>query len=397
MEENNDIQQWFCLGCTSPQRELKVRDDVRRYGLEAFVPLKYEVKRLRRQEQRTLVPAISGLMFAKGTLDEVKEYISHAHYTVYIRKSTFSNKEDYLTIPTRAMEDFIAVTVDHEAHISYFRPEEIKLQAGDKIRVKGGIYDGKEGIIMRIKGKRNKHLVVQIPGLLVAAVEMTPELIELSSSAAPAGGRSAKSVRGQVPDSTSNAKSVRGQVPGSTSNAGSARYLSPDRFGDASEDIAEEKPSKNIDGDKKYLYDTAHRLLFEITNKYKEDQEYYLLMNELKRCRARLITFKGFTPSTEAELALPMYMAAVLLDEEVAEAKERLEKAIARLKDSSKLKAKCLEMMSALDSAPADSVRGQVPDSRYLTARATPVLSGTCPLTESTELTTKHYNKHIKF
>ena len=213
MEENNDIQQWFCLGCTSPQRELKVRDDVRRYGLEAFVPLKYEVKRLRRQEQRTLVPAISGLMFAKGTLDEVKEYISHAHYTVYIRKSTFSNKEDYLTIPTRAMEDFIAVTVDHEAHISYFRPEEIKLQAGDKIRVKGGIYDGKEGIIMRIKGKRNKHLVVQIPGLLVAAVEMTPELIELSKSA---GGRSANSVRGQVPDSTSN--------------AGSVRYLSPDRF-----------------------------------------------------------------------------------------------------------------------------------------------------------------------
>ena len=309
MEENNDIQQWFCLGCTSPQRELKVRDDVRRYGLEAFVPLKYEVKRLRRQEQRTLVPAISGLMFAKGTLDEVKEYISHAHYTVYIRKSTFSNKEDYLTIPTRAMEDFIAVTVDHEAHISYFRPEEIKLQAGDKIRVKGGIYDGKEGIIMRIKGKRNKHLVVQIPGLLVAAVEMTPELI------------------------------------------------------DACEDIAEEKPSKNIDGDKKYLYDTAHRLLFEITNKYKEDQEYYLLMNELKRCRARLITFKGFTPSTEAELALPMYMAAVLLNEEVAEAKERLEKAIARLKDSSKLKAKAVEMMSALESAPADSVRGQVPDS----------------------------------
>lgn len=315
MEENNDIQQWFCLGCTSPQRELKVRDDVRRYGLEAFVPLKYEVKRLRRQEQRTLVPAISGLMFAKGTLDEVKEYISHAHYNVYIRKSTFSNKEDYLTIPTRAMEDFIAVTVNHEAHISYFRPEEIKLQAGDKIRVKGGIYDGKEGIIMRIKGKRNKHLVVQIPGLLVAAVEMTPELIELSKSAGAAGNSPVRGI---------------------------------DRFGDASEDIAEEKPSKNIDGDKKYLYDTAHRLLFEITNKYKEDQEYYLLMNELKRCRARLITFKGFTPSTEAELALPMYMAAVLLDEEVSEAKERLEKAIARLKESSKLKAKCLEMMSAI-------------------------------------------------
>lgn len=300
MEENSEIQQWFCIGCTSPQKELKVRDDVRRFGLEAFVPLKYDIKKVRQQEQRKLVPAISGLMFAKGTVDEVKDYVSNSHFSVYIRKSTFSNKEDYLTVPTKAMDDFIAVTVEHETHITYFKPEEIKLQAGDQIRVKGGIYDGKEGIIMRIKGKRNKHLVVQIPGLLVAAVEMTPDLIELKSNK-------------------------------------------------EEEEIINEKPSKNIDVDKKYLYDTAHRLLFEITNKYKEDTEYYLLMRELKRCRARLVTFKGFTPATEAELALPMYMAAVLLDEDIEPSKERLTKAIARLKDSSKLKAKCVDMMRRLN------------------------------------------------
>ena len=88
-------------------------------------------------------------------------------------------------------------------------------------------------------------------------------------------------------------------------------------------------------------------------------------MSELKRCRARLVTFKGFTPATEAELALPMYMAAVLLNEDIEPSRERLEKAIARLKDTSKLKAKCVEMMSALAAA-----RGQVPgsesDARYL-------------------------------
>ena len=273
---------------------------MRRYGLEAFVPLKYDIKKVRQQEQRKLVPAISGLMFAKGTVDEVKDYVSNSHFSVYIRKSTFSNKEDYLTVPTKAMDDFIAVTVEHETHITYFKPEEIKLQAGDQIRVKGGIYDGKEGIIMRIKGKRNKHLVVQIPGLLVAAVEMTPDLIELKSNK-------------------------------------------------EEEEIINEKPSKNIDIDKKYLYDTAHRLLFEITNKYKEDTEYYLLMRELKRCKARLATFKGFTPATEAELALPMYMAAVLLDEDIAEAEERLRKVTDKLKDSSKLKAKCVDMMRRLN------------------------------------------------
>ena len=294
MVEDNEIR-WYAIGCTSKAKELKVRDDIRKFGLEAFVPLRYQIKTIKHQKQRALVPAIPGLMFAKGTKDELKDYIqNHANFVVYMRKSTFSNKEDYLIVPNKAMEEFIAVTEDHEAHITYFRPEEINLQAGDRIRVKGGIYDCKEGVIMRIKGKRNKQLVVQIPWMLVAAIEMTPELVE------------------------------------------------------PQQDTIKENPSKNIEADKKLLYDYAHRLLFEITDKYKEDTEYYLLLSELKRAKARLETFKGFTAATEAELALPMYMAAVILQEGVKDAEDRLRKAIDRLKDSSKLKEKCTNILNKI-------------------------------------------------
>ena len=290
---------WFSVGCTSPMKELRVRDDARQFGLEAFVPLKYEVKTIKKQKYRALVPCLAGLMFIKGTEDEVKDYImNHAHYPVFIRKSTFSNKEEYLTVPTKAMEDFIAVTESHEEHITYFRPEEISLQEGDKIRVKGGLYDGREGVIMRIKGKRNRHLVVQIPGMLIAAVELQPEMIE--------------------------------------------RPL------DKLEVTSRERPSKDVDKDKKLLLEIAQRLLFEIPDKYQQENEYYLLLSELKRCRERLKTFKGFTPSTEAELALPMYLAAVKLEENVPQAEERLLKAIEKLKDSSKLKALCKELLEKI-------------------------------------------------
>lgn len=304
------------MGCTSPKKELKVRDDIRNYGLEAFVPLKYHIKTIKRQKHRALVPAMPGLMFAKGTLDELQEYIqNHAHFNVYLRKSTFSNKEDYLTVRNKDMEDFIAATEDHEAHITYFRPDEINLQAGDRIRVKGGIYDGKEGIVMRIKGKRNKHLVVQIPGMLVAAIEIEPELVEL---------------------------------PSTGSGTEKKRSL------DVARDDIRERPSKDVEGDKKLLYEHAHRVLFEITGRYQENEEYYLLMSEIKRAKARLASFKGFTPATEAELALPMYMAAVALGEDVDKSRERLEKATDRLKESSNLKKKCLEIMRCLDDARHD-------------------------------------------
>ena len=311
------------MGCTSQKKELKVRDDIRNYGLEAFVPLKYHIKTIKRQKHRALVPAMPGLMFAKGTLDELQEYIqNHAHFNVYLRKSTFSNKEDYLTVRNKDMEDFIAATEDHEAHITYFRPDEINLQAGDRIRVKGGIYDGKEGIVMRIKGKRNKHLVVQIPGMLVAAIEMAPELVELKEDL----------------DKKDRRTNRKDRVTG---------------FKDRVTDIPE-RPSKDVEGDKKLLYEHAHRVLFEITGRYQENEEYYLLMSEIKRAKARLASFKGFTPATEAELALPMYMAAVALREDVDKSRERLEKATDRLKESSNLKKKCLEIMRSLDCARDD-------------------------------------------
>lgn len=305
MSENSEEKIWFSIGCTSLQKELKVRDDARQYGLQAFVPLTYVVKTHRGQKHRALVPAVSKLLFVKGTLDEVKDYIQHAHYVVFIRKSTFSNKEDYLTVPTKAMEDFIAVTENHEEHVTYFRPEEISLQEGDKIRIKGGFYDGREGIIMRIKGKRNKHLVVQIPGVLIAAIELSPEMIEY----------------------TGEKRKVK------------------------SEELRERpSKSKDIDKDKKLLLETAHRLLFDIPDKYQNENEYYLLLSELKRTRERLKTFKGYTPASEAELALPMYLAAVKLEDNVPQAEERLLKAVEKLKDTSKLKKTCLEYLEKIKS-----------------------------------------------
>ena len=231
MSANREEQIWYSLGCTIQQRELRVRDDVRKYGLEAFVPLRYTVKTVRGQKQRALVPALSGLIFAKGTLEEIKDYLLEAHYPVYIRRSTFSNKEDYLTVPTKEMEDFIAVTESHEEHVTYFRPEEISLQAGDRIRIKGGLYDGREGVIMRIKGKRNRQLVVQIPGFIAAAVEISPDMLEL-------------------PKARSEERRAR------------------------SEDTSlREKPSKNIEKDKRLLMETAERLLFEIPDKYQQENE----------------------------------------------------------------------------------------------------------------------------
>ena len=316
---------WYVLGSTSPKRELKIRDDARRYGLESFVPLKYVVKTVRGQERRLLVPAVTKLVFVKGTLAQLQDYLSHAHLVVFIQRSTFSGHKDYLTVATEAMENFIAVAEQTERHVTYFRPDEIVLREGDKIRVKGGLYDGREGVIMRIKGKRNKHLVVQIPGILIAAVEMTPEMIEISGLATPVLERKASAAGG-----------AHEPVGGSPKTKVSK--------------------SKDLDKDRRLVFDLAHRLLFEFSDKYQNENEYYLLRSELERARQSIMSFKGFTAAAEAELALPLFMAAMFLDEEEEPVKQkrnvpeclRLVKAIEALKDSSLLKRRCQLYLAVL-------------------------------------------------
>ena len=267
---------WYVIGSVTRRRELKIRDELRRDEHECFVPLQYEVRKVGGQRRRIMVPAVPGLIFLRGTLEGVKEAIKFRSDGLYIRKSTFSNKEDYLSVSEHDMRNFIAVS--------------------DKIRVNGGMFDGREGVIMRIKGKRRRQLVVSIPGIVYAAVELEPELLEL---------------------------------------------ISPEKNGDTKEKTPKENApkerhrNKNIDEDKKLLFELAHRLLFEVPTSYQHEKEYYLWISELRRVRERLLPFKGYIAAQEAELALPLYLAAVKLGEDVEAAEQRVRKVMDRLNDIS--------------------------------------------------------------
>ena len=293
--DENEVR-WYVIGSVTRGRELKIRDELRRDEHECFVPLQYEVRKVGGQRRRIMVPAVTGLIFLRGTHEGVKEAIKFRSDGLYIRKSTFSNKEDYLSVSEHDMRNFIAVSEQAGEKITYYNPDEIHLQVGDKIRVNGGMFDGREGVIMRIKGKRRRQLVVSIPGIVYAAVELEPELLELIS-----------------PEKNEDAKE---KAP--KDNAPKERHR-----------------NKNIDEDKKLLFELAHRLLFEVPTSYQHEREYYLWISELRRVRERLLPFKGYIAAQEAELALPLYLAAVKLCEDVEAAEQRVRKAMDRLNDTS--------------------------------------------------------------
>ncbi len=50
---------------------------------------------------------------------------------------------------------------------------------GKKIRIVGGVLDSFEGYLLSVKGMRKRRLLIELPSLITAAVEVQPEFIQL--------------------------------------------------------------------------------------------------------------------------------------------------------------------------------------------------------------------------
>lgn len=84
-----------------------------------------------------------------------------------------------MTVPLADMERFISA-VESVPAPHYYRPEEITPDMlHHRIRIVGGTLSGYEGYLQSTRGSKVKRLLVEIPSLLTAAVEVAPEYIQL--------------------------------------------------------------------------------------------------------------------------------------------------------------------------------------------------------------------------
>jgi tRNA A-37 threonylcarbamoyl transferase component Bud32 len=64
--------------------------------------------------------------------------------------------------------------------LAYFSPDEINVAKGTKVRIHGGPYDGLEGSFLKVKGAREKRVVVEISGVIVVATAtLSCDLVEV--------------------------------------------------------------------------------------------------------------------------------------------------------------------------------------------------------------------------
>lgn len=145
-------------------------------GMGCFVPMQYKEVVRRGRKTRELVPVVRNLIFVHAVPAHIQQLKSTVTYLQYITDSRTHGK---IIVPDEQMRRFIAVAGTYDDQLLYFAPEELNLAKGTRVRVTGGEFEGQEGVFLRVKGARDRRVVIEIRGVIaVAMATIHPSLIE---------------------------------------------------------------------------------------------------------------------------------------------------------------------------------------------------------------------------
>lgn len=167
---------WFAMRATY-RRELEIKALLESSNIDTFIPMRYELQTKGKQKRRQLVPVIHNLIFVyaiPSQLQVLKKDIGHLQYM------TDSRSGEKIIIPEDQMKRFIAVAGTYNESLLYFNPETLNLAKGTKVRICGGEFEGQEGVFIKVKGARDRRVVIEIQGVIAVAIAaIHPDLIEI--------------------------------------------------------------------------------------------------------------------------------------------------------------------------------------------------------------------------
>ena len=173
-----DPKTWFPMRVTY-QREMKVKAELDRLGIENFVPMRYKVVESQNdgdtELRRVLVPAINNLIFVRSTQERVSELKRRNEVLEplrYMMDHTAASEHSIMTVADRKMENFMRVASRTDDSVMFLDNETVVGKEGKRVEIMGGVFEGVKGVIRRVK--KCKRVVVEIEGVASVAIAYVP-------------------------------------------------------------------------------------------------------------------------------------------------------------------------------------------------------------------------------
>lgn len=175
MPQNKEKKHWYAMRVTY-SREVQMKEILEQHAIECFIPMRYYTKVIRGRKVKQLKPVIHNLLFAHATPTEIQEVKKYYEYLQYI----IDREHQKIIVPDAQMQTFIAVSGTYDEQLIWINPEDLNLKKGTRVRITGGDFEGQEGTFIKIKGARDKRVVIAIQGVIaVAMATLHPSLIEV--------------------------------------------------------------------------------------------------------------------------------------------------------------------------------------------------------------------------
>lgn len=174
----NDACQWFVMrDLTRPNAKQPAYKLLDGMNIRNFTPMVWKLMLNHGKRERRQLPFIHDLLFvyaSRAELDSVVETTPMLQYR-YLR----GGYKMPMTVRAADMQRFIHA-VGFSSSPQYYRPDEVTPSMRNRrIRIIGGNLDGYEGSLITTRGSKVKRLLVEIPMLLAATVEVETEFIQL--------------------------------------------------------------------------------------------------------------------------------------------------------------------------------------------------------------------------
>jgi len=173
-----DPKIWFPMRVTY-QREMKVKAELDRLGIECFVPMTYKlIDGDMDNPRRELVPAINNLIFVHSTQERIS-YLKLSNETLeplrYMIDQTAQQPHTIMTVADRQMENFMRVASKTDDSVMFLNKDSVVGKEGKRVMITGGTFEGVTGVIRRVK--RCKRVVVELEGIASVAIAFVPAVM----------------------------------------------------------------------------------------------------------------------------------------------------------------------------------------------------------------------------
>ena len=145
--------------------------------LDFYLPKHFVLRRYASGMKRVLVPLLPSMVFVRGRFSEVHRFQSILSFIGFATLPKDGHRTP-IVVPDPDMENFRIVADKCRDDLTYYSPREMKMHKGEYIRIIGGLFDGAVAKLVKVPGKRNRKLVVELPGIAeIATTSIEPQFV----------------------------------------------------------------------------------------------------------------------------------------------------------------------------------------------------------------------------